>query len=207
MKLPLYQEVAIKQASLGGNLKRFSALRNIRRTVPVFRKGVAADEAKYVQRAFPAADAAEKQDIAKWLQSYNASFFDREGRAILTTPRSRRHELVHAYQDLMPATSAPLSGLPHRLPVVGKYIGDTALELGARLAEAPAAARMGSGFGSARALANLIYSSPFYARRHAADASPSRFVWKAMTPLRALLPKDWNPTESLTWPQWLKNLF
>jgi hypothetical protein len=137
----------IKQAG------RLASMLKIRRKLPIF-----SEDKKFLEHTGWDPSGVE-----------NVSFYDPLTKSILLRqPRSKKHELIHAYQDQLPVLKNTLAGNLNKLPFLGKRLGMAALELEARVGE-----RKDKNF--LQALQKMTYNSPHYINKLEGDKQQQGF--------------------------------
>lgn len=160
---------------------KLSAMLKVRRSLPVFNAGDKEHEAKVIKRMFnigPEHGAYKRisEDIIR------PSFYDPTSSTVYTTAGSRRHELIHAYQNLLPAKHSSPFVSAARLPILKNYVQSPIQEIGARAGEFSAPFRQQQKAPLLHAIHKTIWQSPHYIGKTGGKA------WPAIKKLRDKIP-------------------
>lgn len=193
---PVISDPLLKQAS------KLSEMLRIRRSLPVFNAAVKGSEDKLVSHMFNTVPGtAVHTSIARDIKP---SFYDPISKAVYTTPSSKRHELIHAYQDQLPGKySSPFIRMS-RMPVLKDYIQSPVQEVGARAGQYNAAFRASQPAPTLHAAHLTMYQSPHYVGKTGGK------IWPLLNYIRSKIPllSDFDRVDTHAGVgHYLKNIF
>ena len=149
---------------------RLADLLKIRRNTPVFSR-----MEDYIQ--FSKADEASQ----KMLSNARTSFYDTNSKSIFTTPGSKKHELMHAYQDQLPLLKNTIAGITNKIPFIKDRIGVASMEIEARMVEGRRKKSI------VEAIKKMVYNAPHYIKNY--EGSTQQTGFKLLKTLGDKIPK------------------